>query len=175
MHDIFTQGGATNATWVWCPNVDFTRKLTPLHGLYPGGRYVDWTCLDGFNWGDTANSGGWMSFNSVFHETYRRILRIARRKPMMIGELASEERGGSKPRWIRNALKVIPARYRRVRAVIWFNERDRGMRWPIESSKKSRRAFAHAIQRSVYRPSEFGGIEDMARSGRRPGPEPARR
>src|SRR6202040_2960061 len=50
VHDIFTSVGATNATWVWCPNVDFTRKLTPLSSQYPGGRYVDWTCLDGFNW-----------------------------------------------------------------------------------------------------------------------------
>jgi Glycosyl hydrolase family 26 len=158
VHDIFTQVGATNATWVWCPNVDFTRKLTPLHDLYPGGRYVDWTCIDGFNWGDTANSGGWMSFSTVFRETYRRILRIAPHKPMMLGEVASEERGGSKSHWISNALKVIPARFRHVRAVIWFNENDRHMRWPIESSKKSRKAFARAIQSPVFRPNEFSGI-----------------
>jgi len=158
VHDIFTQVGATNATWVWCPNVDFTRKLTPLNDLYPGGRYVDWTCMDGFNWGDTANSGGWMSFSRVFRETYRRILRIAPTKPVMLGEVASEERGGSKPHWIRNALKAIPARFRHIRAMIWFNENDRHMRWPIESSRKSRKAFARAIQSPVYRPSEFSGI-----------------
>jgi mannan endo-1,4-beta-mannosidase len=158
VHDIFTEVGATNATWVWCPNVDFTRKLTPLHRLYPGGRYVDWTCIDGFNWGDTANSRGWMSFSRVFHETYKRVLRLAPHKPVMIGEVASEERGGSKARWIRNTLRVIPRRFHKVRAVIWFEEKDRGMRWPIESSEKSRRAFARAIAPPIYRPSEFSAV-----------------
>jgi len=158
VHDVFTEVGATNATWVWCPNVDFTRKLIPLHSLYPGHRYVDWTCLDGFNWGDTANSGGWMSFERVFRSTYRRMLKIAPRKPMMIGEVASEERGGSKARWIRHALNVIPRRFRKVRAVIWFEERDRGMRWPVESSKRARQAFARAIRRPVYRPNEFSQL-----------------
>jgi len=159
VHDIFVKAGATNATWVWCPNVDFTRKLTPLRGLYPGGRYVDWTCLDGFNWGDTPNSGGWMSFEKVYRESYNRVLKIAPRKPMMIGEVASEERGGSKAAWIRNALSVIPNHFPKIRAMIWFEENDRGMRWPIESSKAAKKAFAKAIQRPLYRPNEFQHIE----------------
>jgi hypothetical protein len=158
VHDIFTSVGATNATWVWCPNVDFTRKLIPLHSLYPGGRYVDWTCLDGFNWGATQNSGGWMSFERVFRSTYRRVLKFAAHKPMMVGETASEERGGSKPAWIRHTLKAIPKSFPKVRGLIWFEEDDRGMRWPIESSTASREAFAQSIQRTVYRPNEFSEI-----------------
>jgi Glycosyl hydrolase family 26 len=159
VHDIFTKVGATNATWVWCPNVDFTRKLIPLHSLYPGGRYVDWTCLDGFNWGDTPTSGGWMSFGRVFRSTYQRVARIAPHKPMMIGETASEERGGSKAAWIHNTLKIVPRHFRKVRALIWFEENDRSMRWPIESSPAASTAFAQAIQRTVYRPNEFSGID----------------
>ena len=99
-----------------------------------------------------------MSFSRVFRETYRRILRLAPDKPVMVGEVASEERGGSKPHWIKDALKVIPRRYRHIRALIWFEENDRHMRWPIESSRKSRKAFAHAIRNPVYRPNEFSGI-----------------
>jgi mannan endo-1,4-beta-mannosidase len=159
VHDIFTEVGATKATWVWCPNVDFTRRLIPLHSVYPGGRYVDWTCLDGFNWGKTRNSGGWMSFSRVFRSTYKRVLKIAPRKPVMIGEVASEERGGSKPQWIRNMLKTLPRRYPKVRALVWFEQNDRGMKWPIESTRASRKAFAGAIQRTVYRPNEFQHIE----------------
>jgi len=159
VHDIFAEVGVTKATWVWCPNVDYTRKLTPLHSLYPGGSYVDWTCLDGFNWGATHNSAGWMSFERVFRSTYKRVLKIAPKKPMMLGEVASEERGGSKPKWITNALKTIPAKFPKVRAMIWFNENDRGMHWPIESSKASRKAFAKAIAKPIYRPNEFQNIE----------------
>ena len=57
VHDIFDEVGANNATWVWCPNVDFTAHLTPLKRLYPGDEYVDWTCLDGFNWGKHPQLG----------------------------------------------------------------------------------------------------------------------
>ncbi|MGA8365048.1 MAG: glycosyl hydrolase, partial [Solirubrobacteraceae bacterium] len=83
VHNIFASVGATNATWTWCPNIDFTRKLIPLHSVYPGNAYVDWTCLDSFNWGATANSAGWRSFNQIFRSTYRRVLRIAPDKPMV--------------------------------------------------------------------------------------------
>jgi len=159
VHDIFTRVGATNASWVWCPNVDFTRKLTPLSRLYPGNAYVDWTCLDGFNWGETRNSAGWLSFEDVYRESYDRVLKLAPRKPMLIGEMASEERGGSKAAWIRNALKIIPSRFPKIRGLIWFEENDRGMHWPIESSKSARKAFAKAIQSPLYRPNEFSAIE----------------
>jgi hypothetical protein len=158
VHNIFAQTGVSKATWVWCPNVDFTRVLTPLAGLYPGDEFVDWTCLDGFNWGNTRNSLGWQTFNEVFHSTYKRIVKIAPSKPMVIGEVASEERGGSKAAWIKEMLRIIPQRYKKVRAVIWFNEKDQGMKWPIESSKKSANAFAKAINRSVYRPNVFSEL-----------------
>jgi hypothetical protein len=160
VHDIFTSVGATNVSWVWCPNVDFTRKLIPLHTVYPGNRYVDWTCLDGFNWGKRHDSAGWQNFNQIFHETYKRILRIAPDKPMMLGEVASNEIGGSKPAWIRQLLNIVPNKYRKIRALIWFDIKDRNTHWPIESSHKATRAFAQGIQRSVFRPNEFGDIHE---------------
>jgi beta-mannanase len=30
VHRIFTKVGATNATWVWCPNVDPNAMFTPF-------------------------------------------------------------------------------------------------------------------------------------------------
>lgn len=159
VHDVFAQVGAENATWVWCPNVDFTRKLTPLHRVYPGHDYVDWTCLDGFNWGKRADSAGWQNFNQVFHETYKRVMRIAPDKPLILGEVASNERGGSKASWIKHMLRIVPAKYRRIRGLVWFDVRDRDTHWPIESSKKATNAFAKQIRRSVFRPNEYGEIE----------------
>jgi len=158
VHDIFTSVGATNASWVWCPNVDFTRQLIPLNKVYPGKKYVDWTCLDGFNWGKRADSAGWQSFNQVFHETYKRVLKIAPNKPMLLGEVASNEIGGSKPAWIKNMLHEVP-RYRKIRGLVWFDVKDRNTHWPLESSKAAADAFAKGIQRSVYRPNEFAGLE----------------
>jgi mannan endo-1,4-beta-mannosidase len=158
VHDIFTSVGAHNATWVWCPNVDFTRKLIPLHRVYPGDAYVDWTCLDGFNWGKRRDSAGWQNFNQVYHETYKRVLRIAPSKPMIIGEVASNEIGGNKAAWIRHLLKIVPNKYRRVRGIVWYDVKDRNTHWPIESSRKAAKAFAHGIQRDVYLQNEFAGL-----------------
>ena len=158
VHDIFTSVGATNATWVWCPNVNFTGRLTPLRRIYPGNKYVDWTCLDGFNWGKTPNSSGWMSFNQIFRSTYNQVVRIAPSKPMVIGETASEERGGSKGAWIRSALSIIPSRYPSIRGFIWYDEKNQHMNWPIGSSQAATRSFAKGISRRLYMPNLYGKI-----------------
>ena len=47
--DIFRAQGATNVTWVWCPNI--VGPKSQLTGLYPGDNYTDWVCMDGYNWG----------------------------------------------------------------------------------------------------------------------------
>jgi hypothetical protein len=60
VHDIFTSVGASNVTWVWCPNVDPGGKLASLSSLYPGDGYVDWTCLDGYN-----GNIPWTSFTNL--------------------------------------------------------------------------------------------------------------
>jgi hypothetical protein len=160
VHDIFASVGATNATWVWCPNVNTYGDLSKLRPLYPGAAYVDWTCLDGFNWGDRRGSPGWLSFNQIFHSTYREITtKIAPGKPMVIGETASSDKGGSKAEWIKDTLKKLRTSYRRVRGLVWLDINDRGTHWPIESSsRKARNAFRKGIANRAYRPNLFGQI-----------------
>src|SRR6185369_577658 len=169
VHDIFTSVGATNVTWVWCPNVDLYNSLTPLGKLYPGDNYVDWTGLDGFNWGNRRGSPGWQNFNQVFHRTYKRIItRVAPHKPMMLAEVAASNKGGNKPAWIKNMLTTVRHNYRKIRAVIWYDVDDRGTNWPIERRKQDYQAFRKGISPGAYRPNEFGGITNS------PIPPPAR-
>ena len=40
-HDVANAAGATNITWVWCPNIDPADALTPCERLYPGDANVD--------------------------------------------------------------------------------------------------------------------------------------
>ena len=63
------------------------------------------------------------------------MLKIAPHKPMLLGEVASNEIGGSKPAWIKNMLREVP-RYRKVRGLIWFDVKDRNTHWPLESSAR---------------------------------------
>jgi hypothetical protein len=154
VHDIFTSVGATNASWVWCPNVDPSGAFTPLYGLYPGNSYVDWTCLNGYN-----RDSPWQSFDQLFGSTYRLVSQIAPTKPMIVGEVASVQPGGSKAAWITDMLNALPSQYPLVRGVIWF-EKYFGRTYPIETSKSSRAAFARGIASPFYVANVFGRLKD---------------
>jgi Glycosyl hydrolase family 26 len=159
VHDIFTQVGANNVTWVWCPNIELIDSI-PLEGLYPGDAYVDWTCIDGYNWGPEPNHGGrWWNFYDIFKPTYDHILAIAPDKPLMIGETASTELNGSKAAWITDALTVqMPRNFPKAKAFLWFNVGADNMDWFIESSPAAQAAFAAGIASGYYATNEFANL-----------------
>jgi hypothetical protein len=164
VHRIFQSVGATNVTWVWCPNVDLG-PLAPLAPLYPGDAFVDWVGLDGYNWGTNpaGHQGGWETFDQVYRSTYNRLVnKIAPRKPIIVSEVGSTEHGGSKAAWITDLLGVqLMRRYPKIRGVLWF-DRTGGeadyMDWPIESSAAARRAFARAIRNRAYTANSYSAL-----------------
>ena len=161
VYRLFHQQGASNVTFVWCPNIDTNHSFAPLSRLYPAGdrrsrTYVNWTCMDAYNPGGSS----WTSFANLISparpkmSTYNAILHLARSKPMMLGEVGSSEHGGSKARWITDMFNALSSRFRRIRAVLWFEKFQGGPRdWPIESSTSSRLAFRRAISRRAYQGS----------------------
>ena len=164
VHRVFESVGATNVTWVWCPNVDLDH-LTPLASLYPGDKYVDWVGLDGYNWGTNpaGHHGGWETFKSVYRSTYDTIVkRIAPGKPVIVSEVGSTEHGGSKAAWITAMLRVqLVKKFPKVAGVLWFDRRGGeadGMDWPIESSRAARRAFAIAIRKRAYTTNSYASL-----------------
>jgi hypothetical protein len=164
VHDIFTEVGATNATWVWCPNVDPTNSFQNLSSLYPGDAYVDWTGLDGYNWGtNPVKPGGWKTFDQIYKSTYSNIVtNIAPSKPMLIGEVASSEYGGSKAAWIREMLSKVPKEYPAIRGLLWFDHFADNMDWPIETTSSASTAFAEGIQNTDYVGNTFSGLAASA-------------
>lgn len=155
IHDIFTTVGATNVTWVWCPNVDPAHAYASLASTYPGDAYVDWTGLDGYNWG-----APWKTFDQLFRSTYDELVtRIAPGKPVVIGETASTEHRGSKATWITDLLtRELPDGYPRIRAFAWFDKYDSRMDWPLATSRRARAAFAAGIAARTYAPNRFGSL-----------------
>jgi len=161
VHDIFNAVGVTNVSWVWCPFVDpGGSALSNLGSLYPGDGYVDWTGLDGYNWGtNPAAPRGWRSFDQLFADSYAQIAEmVAPSKPLMIAEVGSSEQGGDKASWIRDALSRVPAAYPQVRALLWFDKFDDNMDWPIETSAGATSAFAEGIGQSVYVGANYAGL-----------------
>ncbi len=160
VHDIFTQAGATNATWVWCPNVDPENNMQNLNALYPGDGYVDWTGLDGYNWGtNPARPDRWRSFDQLYSSTYKKITEtIAPSKPLMVSEVGSTEYGGSKAAWIKDMLAKVPANYPKIRGLLWFEKFDDGMDWPIETSASATSAFAEGMRNPAYAGNSFASL-----------------
>ncbi len=159
VHDIFAEAGATNATWVWCPNVDPGKQMQNLSSLYPGDNYVDWTSLDGYNWGKMpSRPSGWVSFDHLFRPSYEEITAaIAPSKPMVIGEIGSTEYGGSKSEWIGEMLRDLPTEFPKVRGVMWFDKTTEGD-WPIETSTAATSAFAGGIQAAPYQGNAYANL-----------------
>jgi beta-mannanase len=143
VHQLAVRAKASNVTWVWALNVDPRGMFTPYRSLYPGGRYVDWTGLDGYN------SNGRENFPWLFGSSYRTLLQTAPTKPIMITQTGSVEGGNGKAAWITNALARLPTAYPQVKAFLWFNWRinksGRWFDWEIESSRAAQRAFAAGI------------------------------
>jgi mannan endo-1,4-beta-mannosidase len=155
VHDIFSAVGATNATWVWCPYAEVDRHFADLAPLYPGDSYVDWTCMDGFNWGSNpTNPHSWKSFDQIFGPTYRKLVKqIAPSKPIVLAEMASTGRGHAKAKWIQNMFEELRGKYRRIRGLIWFDQVDRGVDWPLETSPAAARAFAKGVRKPGFKPN----------------------
>ena len=159
VHDLFVEVGTQNVTWVWCPNV-INPNTIPLETLYPGDEYVDWLCMDGYNYGThPAMPNEWRSFADVFGQTYATLQRLSPNKPIMIAETASTEEGGSKASWIRNAfIYTLPEVFPKVKAVLWFNWNLDGMDWAMESSPASQGAFAQGIASRYYTENQFSDL-----------------
>jgi hypothetical protein len=157
VHDIFTQVGATNATWTWCPYAGSKRAAAGLRRYYPGARYVDWTCMDGYNWGRAHANTPWMSFDEIFGASYWSIQGFAHKKPMLLGELASNGPTARKAAWIHDMFEALP-RYPLVRGLVWFDQFDRGIPWPVETAPGTASAFSAGIRSNPFRGNQFGSI-----------------
>jgi beta-mannanase len=147
VHDIFSRAGASNVTWVWCPNAfHFADGVSQAY--YPGSRYVGWICADGYNWAPARPRASWASVDRIFAAFYH--WGRSTGKPMMIGEYGVLERGpGQKAAWFRQADQELRTQLTAIKAVVYFNSVDSGMNWRVTSSPASLAAF-RAFARDPY-------------------------
>ena len=138
VHDVFASRDGGNVVWVWAPNNVDTESAPAVMEYYPGDDYVDWTGIDGYNWGTSDPDFVWQSFESVFRYVYDELHALG--KPIMIGETASAEEGGSKAAWIRDVVPTLGTAFPDIRAVVWFDV-DKERDWRIQSSDDAASAF----------------------------------
>ncbi|MBA3387977.1 MAG: Ig-like domain-containing protein [Rubrobacter sp.] len=109
--DRFRAQGATNAEWLWSPNIEsFTAK--PFSPWYPGDEYVDWTGLDAYNWGEIHNK--WSEFNQLFQYSIG-VLTTLSPRGIIIAETGCHSRGPNgtedKGQWYTNMATTLKQNY----------------------------------------------------------------
>jgi len=150
VHDIFVQEGASNVSWIWCVAAANPASYAKL---YPGDDYVDWTCIDGYNW--SPPNPRWQTFTELFTAPYNAILKIAPSKPMMIGEFNSTAGrapdGSQKAAWLTKAAADIPAKFPNLKAVMLFDVNAAGeYDWRIENYPAAVNAFGSAFSKDYF-------------------------
>lgn len=155
VRNIFDSVGATNVTWVWNVNAGSTPSdsWNSFENYYPGDAYVDWVAVDGYNWGTSVSGTSWQTFDTIFGSAYSTLIAAHPTKPIMIGEMACSEIGGSasggKAGWITDAFVKIKSNYPNIKAYNWFNiskETD----WTITSSPSSKLAMSTSMSDLYY-------------------------
>lgn len=138
VHDAFEGKDGGNVVWVWAPNNVDSAGAPPALDYYPGDDYVDWTGVDGYNWGTSDPDFEWQSFEEVFRDMYDDLHTLG--KPIIVGETASAEEGGSKAGWIEGITGTLRDDFPDVRALVWFDV-DKERDWRLRSSEESLAAF----------------------------------
>lgn len=157
IHGIFAREGATNVTWVWSVNAASVPNTKQNHysKYYPGASYVDWTAVSGFNWGRSRTGSRWQSFSSIYTAPLAYLGKLG--KPIMLAEFGSVSGGGSKATWITDAYRRIRTQYPKVRAVVYYDKRESGLKgtqdWQINSSGRSATAYRRAVSPSHFKSS----------------------
>jgi beta-mannanase len=156
VHDIFTQAGVTNVTWVWCVNTIYP-GTTDITELYPGDNYVDWIALDSYN----GNFNTWADFSTRSDATLRSLISIAPGKPVMVAEAGCNEDGiHDKGQWFRNALTgYVPNSMPRIKAWSYFNSPNtNGNDWRITTSTGALSGYRYGIALPYYGTNQYGSL-----------------
>ncbi len=156
VHDRFTALGATNAIWIWSPNVVTARPWVRLAQFYPGDDYVDWTGMVGYYrrlYLDDKGKPKEPTFANTYQSTLDELRTVAV-KPIVITELGAIEVGQNKPAWINSVFAGL-AQNPDIVGFVWFDHSVNGSDWRIESSSAATRAFADGVADPHYRAGRY--------------------
>ncbi len=111
---VFRQNGASNAAFVWSPNVPDVGNV-PYSKYYPGDDVVDWIGVSFYSGND------YRAMDTIYRN-------FAEKKPFFVTEWATApEKSRYNPNypgdaaWIEQFFASLTGRYPRVKAISWFN------------------------------------------------------
>ncbi|MBX6377914.1 MAG: hypothetical protein IRY95_05125, partial [Clostridia bacterium] len=136
VREVFRAEGAGNVLWVWNPN---DRSYPPFawnHSrlYYPGDDAVDVVGMTGYNAGSSYPGDRWRGFFAIYDPLYAEYRRLYPRKPLIVGEFASNETGGDKAAWVDEAFRRLQEGFPAVRAFVWWHGVDGRRDYRYDSS-----------------------------------------
>ena len=188
IHNRFAALGANDhVEWVWSANhlnIDSHNDMTLY---YPGDAYVDWTSLDGYNWGSNYSWTQWEDFNQVFSDSYTTLVTNYPEKPILIAEYGAAEPTelpnsdygmegddtdalSCKETWSADMLATIEESYPAIRAIGLFNF-NKELSWSItESTNTGLTGHNGGIASEFYTSDFISAKMSMAESVVEPAP-----
>lgn len=154
VHNLFELSGVNGSVeWVWCVNNVNVDSVNDITRYYPGDDVVDWTSIDGYNWGSSFSFSRWKSFDETFSSSYVKLVTNYPAKPVIIAEVASAEPGDlpnaalgqdgndadagqNKDLWVQDMYQRIKDGYPAIRAVAWFNT-NKELSWALNETALS--------------------------------------
>lgn len=118
VHLIFQKMSATNVVWVWSPHI----SMPWFEYYYPGDEFVDWVGMGILNYGNIASWSRWWSLHQILEKAYPALIKF--NKPIMICEFGTLASGGDIVEWYRQAFYHLDHTYGRVKAVVFFNQKQ---------------------------------------------------
>lgn len=171
LHNRFAQAGVTGVEWVWCANNVSVDSYNDVARYYPGNDVVQWTALDGYNWGSNYSFTRWKGFAETFSVPYTKLVSTWPDKPVLLAEVASAEptdlpnptygqdgddsdAGQSKEAWVQDMYTRIMLQYPAIRAVAWFNT-NKELNWALNGVGNTGLAAYNALITNNYYTGTF--------------------
>ncbi|WP_299497119.1 glycosyl hydrolase [uncultured Shewanella sp.] len=183
LHERFEMAGANQyVEWVWNANNVDVDDYDDITLYYPGDDVVDWTSIDGYNWGSNFSFSQWNTFAELFEEKYALLMSKYPNKPIIIAEIASAEPSDipdlllgqdgddsdsaeSKALWIKDMFKQLRTHFRGIKGIVWFNI-NKELSWSINEADHNTglTKFKKKVKRQYYI-SEFRMADSFVRNG----------
>ena len=139
--------GATNLTWVWCPDawgLGPDETWNDAGAYYPGTDQVDWLGADGYGWQVSSDNPPLEIFNGLRLAGNLLSRYQVAGKPFIVAETAadrSDPRGGA---WTESLWRDL-ARVKGLRAICWFNRDQDGAAWALQPGDPVTEAYRAAV------------------------------
>ncbi|MCX7904547.1 MAG: glycoside hydrolase family 26 protein [Caloramator sp.] len=154
--NFFRANDCNNVYFVWNPNNLSEPNYSWNHAelYYPGDDYVDIVGLTAYNFGDTQYSK-FQYFDELYNDLYKENILYHPKKPMIIGEFASVNKGGDQALFIKDMFQKLKTKYKNIKLIIWFSQNDGEYEFDILNSPESIKALKEGLMQDFIINSPF--------------------